>query len=90
MNSASQNESLQPEATYFVLNALKERNMLGKRYVYDAVVAEVLRTNMGHNDVETTYEHYVRLANQFYKDDLIYDLKNAENKDLLRKSGFVV
>lgn len=65
-------------ATYFVYEALKRRNMLGRSFVYDAALDEELRKLLGHVDVRTTLEYYVHLANRFVHDDLIADLRRTE------------
>ena len=64
-------------ATYFVYEALKQNNMLGRSFVYDAAVDEDLRQLLGHNDVRTSYEYYVHLANRFFKEDLLADLHRS-------------
>lgn len=61
-------------ATYFVFEALKKNNMLGRSYVYDAAVDEDLRLLLGHEDVGTSYKYYVHLANRFFQEDLLADL----------------
>lgn len=75
-------------ATHFVLKLLKQQEMLGRGYIYDAVNDDLLRRNMGHEDARTTYKYYVRLANLFTKDDLIYDLARAENNEILEAAGW--
>lgn len=65
-------------ATYFVYEALKRKNMLGRSFVYDAALDDELRKIMGHTDIRTTLEYYVHLANRFAHDDLIADLKRSE------------
>ncbi|MBK6472987.1 MAG: site-specific integrase [Betaproteobacteria bacterium] len=65
-------------ATYFVYEALKRKNMLGRSFVYDAALDDELRKLMGHTDVRTTLEYYVHLANRFAHDDLIADLQRSE------------
>jgi len=64
-------------ATYFVYEALKKNNMLGRSFVYDAAVDEDLRDLLGHNDVGTSYKYYVHLANRFFKEDLLADLHRS-------------
>lgn len=61
-------------ATYFIFESLRKGNLIGKSFVYDAAVDEDLRDLMGHNDVKTSYEYYVHLANRFFKNDLLADL----------------
>ncbi len=79
-------------ATYFVHEALKRRNMLGRSFVYDAALDEALRKLLGHVDVKTTLEYYVHLANRFVHDDLIVDLRRSEVdaglNELLKKLGY--
>lgn len=79
-------------ATYFVHEALKRRNMLGRSFVYDAALDEALRKLLGHVDVKTTLEYYVHLANRFVHDDLIADLRRSEVdaglNELLKKLGY--
>lgn len=70
-------------ATYFVLEALKARNMLNAPYVYDAVIDNELREWMGHTDTSTTYKYYVHLVHRYIGDDLIMDLRKEENQALL-------
>ncbi len=70
-------------ATYFVLEALKKKNMLGKPYVYDAVIDDELRRWMGHSNIGTTYQYYVHLVNAAVTDDLVYDLRKSDFKELL-------
>lgn len=65
-------------ATYFVYEALKQRNMLGRSFVYDAALDDELRKLLGHTDVRTTLEYYVHLANRFAHDDLLADLQRSE------------
>lgn len=80
-------------ATYFVYEALKQNNMLGRSFVYDAAVDEDLRQLLGHNDVRTSYEYYVHLANRFFKEDLLADLHrsrvDAGLSALLDAQGYV-
>jgi site-specific recombinase XerD len=73
-------------ATYFVLRHLQAMNRLEQPYVYDVAVDDELRKFMGHNDINTTYKHYVHLVNRFVRDDLIYDLQKHQTKEIL--SGF--
>lgn len=74
-------------ATYFVIKALEAREMIGKPYVYDAVVDEALREYMGHADIGITYKHYVHLVNRFVRDDLISTLRQDEFQALLQSSS---
>jgi site-specific recombinase XerD len=73
-------------ATYFVLEQIKAKNRFGQPYLYDAAADEALRGFMGHNDIDTTYRHYVHLVNRFVQDDLIYDLQKQQTQELL--AGF--
>ena len=79
-------------ATYFVYEALKQRNMLGRSFVYDAALDEELRKMLGHVDVRTTLEYYVHLVNRFVHDDLIADLRRSEVdaglNELLNQLGY--
>ena len=70
-------------ATYFVLEQLKAKKLLGQPYVYDAAADEALREFMGHKDIGTTYQYYVHLVNRFVQDDLIYDLQKQQGKAIL-------
>lgn len=70
-------------ATYFVLGQLKARNLLGQPFVYDVAADAALREFMGHKDIGTTYRYYVHLVNRFVQDDLIYDLKEQQGKEIL-------
>jgi site-specific recombinase XerD len=70
-------------ATYFVLEQLKAKKLLGQPYLYDAAADEALREFMGHNDIGTTYQYYVHLVNRFVQDDLIYDLQKQQGKAIL-------
>lgn len=70
-------------ATYFVLDALMHYNLLGKSYVYNAVIDHELREWMGHTDVDTTYKYYVHLVNRYFHNDLLHDLSNPDNKEIL-------
>lgn len=70
-------------ATYFVLEQLKAKKLLGQPYLYDAAADEALREFMGHNDIGTTYQYYVHLVNRFVQDDLIYDLQKQMGKAIL-------
>ncbi len=65
-------------ATYFIHEALKNKNMIGKPYIYDAVIDNELKKWMGHTNIGTTYKFYVHLVNTIMKDDLIYDLRKIE------------
>lgn len=65
-------------ATYFVYEALKQRGRLGRSFVYDAALDEELRKLLGHNDVKTTLQYYVHVANRFVHDDLLQDLKMSQ------------
>jgi hypothetical protein len=64
-------------ATYFVYEALKQKNRLGHSFVYDAALDEELRGMLGHNDIKTTLQYYVHLVNRFVYDDLLQDLKRV-------------
>jgi site-specific recombinase XerD len=70
-------------ATYFVLEQLKAKKLLGQPYLYDAAADEALREFMGHNDIGTTYQYYVHLVSRFVQDDLIYDLLKQQGKAIL-------
>lgn len=61
-------------ATYFVIDSLRLKNMLGKPYFYDAGIDEDLRQLLGHSDVETTYKYYVHLINRMHGEDLLQEL----------------
>jgi site-specific recombinase XerD len=67
-------------ATYFVFGALKKSNLLGRAYVYNAVIDQALREWMGHNDIDTTYKYYVHLVNRYFHNDLLDDIYKDENK----------
>jgi site-specific recombinase XerD len=70
-------------ATYFILEQLKAKKLLGQPYLYDAAADQALREFMGHNDIGTTYQYYVHLVNRFVQDDLIYDLQKQQGKAIL-------
>ncbi len=61
-------------ATYFVIDALRLKMMLGKPYVYDAGIDEDLRELLGHSDVGTTYKYYVHMINRMHGEDLLKEL----------------
>lgn len=61
-------------ATYFVIDAMRRRNRLGKAYIYDVTIDNDLRDLLGHEDVETTYKYYVHLINKMFADDLLVEL----------------
>ncbi|AEY65754.1 site-specific integrase [Clostridium sp. BNL1100] len=67
-------------ATYFVFNALKQCDLLGKAYAYNAIIDQSLREWMGHTDIDTTYKYYVHLVNRYFYNDLLEDLNKDENK----------
>lgn len=64
-------------ATYFVYEALKAQNRLGRSFVYDAALDEDLRKMLGHTDVRTTLEYYVHLVNRYVHDNLLTDLHRS-------------
>lgn len=61
-------------ATYFVADALRARNQLHRPYIYDAALDEELRELLGHEDVGTTYKHYVHCVKRLLADDLLSEL----------------
>jgi integrase len=69
-------------ATYFVYDALKKANRLGKPYIYDAALDDQLRRWMGHESVETTYRYYVHLVNRFVGGELLLDIANSHIEGL--------
>lgn len=70
-------------ATYFVLDKLEHFNLLGKTYVYNAVIDQSLREWMGHTDVGTTYSYYVHLISRYNYNDLLDDIKKNKDKEVL-------
>ncbi len=70
-------------ATYFVFNMLKKNNLLGKAYVYNAVIDDALREWMGHTDIAITYKYYVHLINRYFHNDLLDDIHDEKNKEIL-------
>ncbi len=73
-------------ATYFVYLALKNESLIGKPYLYNAIIDDALRKILGHNDIETTYKFYVHIVNRFALggDDLIYEISKKENMKILQ------
>ena len=71
-------------ATYFVLDALKQYDLLGKPYIYNMVIDDSLREWMGHSNVDTTYKYYVHLINRYFHNDLLEDLNKNKNKEILK------
>jgi len=69
-------------ATYFVLDRLEQYNLLGKAYVYNAVVDAELREWMGHEDIGTTYKYYVHLINRNFHNGLLDVLDDPINKEI--------
>lgn len=71
-------------ATYFILDRLEQYNLLGKAYVYNAVIDAELREWMGHEDIETTYKYYVHLINRYFHNGLLNDLEDPVNRELFK------
>jgi len=69
-------------ATYFVYEALKEKNRLNSDYVYDSVNADYMRKFMGHTDVETTYKHYVHVVQVYTRKDVMQRLIEEADSEL--------
>lgn len=71
-------------ATYFILDRLEQYNLLGKAYVYNAVIDAELREWMGHKDIGTTYKYYVHLINRYFHNGLLEMLENPINKEIFK------
>lgn len=71
-------------ATYFVLDRLKHYNLLGKAYMYNAVIDAELREWMGHEDIGTTYKYYVHLVNRYFHNGLLDVLDDPVNKEIFK------
>ena len=71
-------------ATYFVLDRLEQYDLLGKSYVYNAVIDTELREWMGHENIETTYKHYVHLVNRYFYNGLLVVLDDPVNKEIFK------
>lgn len=71
-------------ATYFILDRLQQYNLLGKAYVYNAVIDAELREWMGHEDIGTTYKYYVHLINRYFHNGLLHDLDDPVNKEIFK------
>jgi integrase len=71
-------------ATYFILDRLKQYEMLGRAYVYNAVIDAELREWMGHENIETTYKHYVHLVNRYFHNGLLDVLEDPINKEIFK------
>lgn len=71
-------------ATYFILDRIKQYNLLGKAYVYNAVIDAELREWMGHEDIDTTYKYYVHLVNRYFHNGLLEDLDDPVNKEIFK------
>ncbi len=81
-------------ATYTVLYFAENHGWLGKLDHRDITLEHILKLFMGHEDIGTTYKHYVHLAYLFDKGgatgDLIYDLLRDgrdEVRSLVRRSA---
>lgn len=71
-------------ATYFILDRLKQFEMLGKEYVYNAVIDAELREWMGHTDIGTTYKYYVHLINRYFHNGLLDMLEDPINQEIFK------
>ena len=71
-------------ATYFILDRLKQNDLLGKAYVYNAVIDAELRQWMGHENIETTYKFYVHLINQYFYKGLLETMDDPINKEIIK------
>ncbi|WP_338652956.1 site-specific integrase [Lysinibacillus sp. Y5S-8] len=74
-------------ATYFILDRLQATNMLGKAYVYNAVIDAELREWMGHENIGTTYKHYVHLVNRYFYNGLLEVMEDPVNQAILEAFG---
>jgi site-specific recombinase XerD len=70
-------------ATYFVYNALKAKDLLGKGYIYNIQIDEALRRYMGHQRSATSYKYYVHLAGFLSAEDVMGPLVDVEVNLLL-------
>lgn len=71
-------------ATYFILDRLTQYNLLGKAYVYHAVIDAELREWMGHKDIDTTYKYYIHLINRYFHNGLLDDLDDPVNQEIFK------
>lgn len=63
--------------TYFLINFYKEEILSDSASVFNAAAAEIMRNQLGHEDIETTYKYYIEkarilmLARKGYTSELI-------------------